>query len=940
MIGEPDRGMDAGLSRGSIQAMRKFVFRSTSLAAICVVFAQTVTIQAQTQPARPPVRTQVQATPVPTQPAPTQVNTSGQLQRGDSTLDSGEFYDNYTLQARAGQRLDIRLSSQDFDPYIIVRGPGDARFDNDDEGEGSTNARIDEIAPATGTYRIMATSYQPGESGSYRLQASAGGSGDPVARAAPPANRQSGTLAQGDARLDSGEFSDAYTINGRAGDVVDIRLNSGDFDTYLLLRGPDGSSFDNDDADGRGTNSQLRVTLPANGSYRLVVTSYQSGESGAYVLETTGATTVAAASSGGNGSSIGGAANGRTLAVGTPVAGQLSSSDPQLDSGEYFDVYTLSGEPGTQFVVEMQSSAVDTYLAAIGSGGYEVSNDDDPTGQNGTNSRLEITIPDSGELNIAATSYAGEETGGYTLVAQLAGSSARAQANVAGTSLTLGQTITGALTASDPDNNGTAEDTYLLNVDGNAPVRLALSSDAFDTVLRIEGPGGFSAENDDAPGGSTLNSVLDTTLRTAGTYRVIVTSYSAAGLGAYRLEAGGGSGAAGLPAGAGTLALGSQLNGALANGDETISSGEFTDTYRFEGTRGQRVTFDMASTDFDTYLSLQFPGGGQEQNDDRAGGEGTTDSRLTVTLPEDGVYQLVATSYQPGETGGYEITMREADASEASANPSRPNSRVFALNVGVADYERMSPLNLTDQDATKLTEALQATGMMAGESVTLINAQATRENFAAAIAQIAASIGPDDLFLLFFSGHGDKNDVSRDVERDGSSETIELFDASVSDFELAQMIEPITARTLLVLDSCFSGGFDDVINQRIGRMGVFSSDSDLTSLVADKFEAGGYISHILQLAVEGQADTNHDAAITAGELSEFMRTTFYRIALSEPLDATVYGAGGDRGSGYQHIVVNRGGDGMPYEEVLVNLTPGAQISSADPASERVLARAD
>ena len=915
--------------------MRKFLFRSTSLAGMCVVFSQTGATQAQTQPARPAVRTQVQATPPAASPA--QVNTSGELQRGDSTLDSGEFYDNYTLQARSGQRLDIRLTSDDFDPYIIVRGPGDTRFDNDDAEEGSTSARIDEIAPATGTYRILATSFQPGESGSYRLQASAGGAGTPVARSASPANRQNGTLEQGDTRLDSGEFSDAFTINGRAGDVVDIRLDSADFDAYLMMRGPDGSSFDNDDAEDGGTNAQLRVTLPASGSYRLVVTSYQSGESGAYVLETAGATTVAAATTGGSASSIGGATDARALAIGTPVTGQLSGSDPQLDSGEYFDVYTLSGEPGTQFVVEMQSSAVDTYLAAIGSGGYEVSNDDDASGRNGTNSRLEITIPDSGAVNVAATSYAGEETGAYTLVAQLAGASARAQANVAGTSLTLGQTVTGALSASDPVNNGAAEDTYLLNVDGNAPVRLAVSSDAFDTVLRIEGPGGFSAENDDAAGGSTLNSVLDTTLRTAGTYRVIVTSYGAAGLGAYRLEAGGGSGDAGLPVGAGMLALGSELAGELATGDETIASGEFTDTYRFEGTRGQRVTFDMASTDFDAYLSLQFPGGGQEQNDDRAGGEGTTDSRLTVTLPEDGLYQLVATSYQPGETGGYAISMRPAEASEASANPSRPNSRVFALNVGVADYERMNPLNLTDQDATKLTQALQATGMMAGESVTLINAQATRENFVAAIEQIAASIGPDDLFLLFFSGHGDKNDVSRDVERDGSSETIELFDAPVSDFELAQMIAPISARTLLVLDSCFSGGFDDVINQRIGRMGVFSSDSDLTSLVADKFEAGGYISHILQLAVEGQADANHDAAITAGELSEFMRTTFYRIALAEPLDATVYGSGGDRGSGYQHIVVNRGGDGMPYEEVLVNLTPGAQISAAEPPDEAVLA---
>jgi len=906
--------------------MRKFLLQSSSLAAICLLLVQPGLSQAQTRPAR----TAAQAD------AAGGINTSGRLQQGDRTLDSGEFYDSYTLEARAGQRLDVRVTSQDFDPYVIVRGPGDARFDNDDADGTSTNAGIDEIAPATGTYRILATSYQPGETGSYHVSASAGGAGNPVARTQAPANRQSGTLAQGDARLDSGEFSDAYTINGRAGDVVDIRLTSTAFDTYLLLRGPDGSSFDNDDAEGNGTNSQLSVTLPASGSYRLVVTSYSSGESGAYVLETSGATTVAAASARGNGSSIGGASGAQTLAVGAPVSGQLSASDPQLDNGEFFDTYTLAADPGTRFVVEMQSSAIDTYLAAVGSGGYEVSNDDDPTGTRGTNSRIEVTMPESGEVTVAATSYAAEEAGPYTLVARLAGSSAREAADAGGSTLALGQDVNGSLTAADRGG----QDTYLLTVAERAPVRLALSSSAFDPVLRVEGPGGFNVENDDQAGGTTLNSLIDATLPGPGTYRVTVSAYGEGARGDYRLETGSGLGDAAAFAGAGVLALGSEVTGSLAAGDQIIQSGEFTDTYSFEGSRGQRVTFDMASSQFDTYLSLLFPGGGAEENDDRAGGEGGTDSRLTVTLPEDGTYQLVATSYQAGETGDYVVAMRTADPSDVSANPSRPNSRVFALNVGVADYERMGSLNMTDQDALKLTQTLQATGMMAGESVTLVNAQATRENFTAAIAQIAASIGPDDLFLLFFSGHGAKNDVSTDTERDGSSETIELFDAAVSDYELAEMIEPITARTLLVLDSCFSGGFDDVINSRIGRMGVFSSDSDVTSLVADKFEAGGYISHILQLAVEGQADVNHDMAITAGELSEYMRTTFYRIALAEPLESTVYGAGGNSGTGYQHIVVNRGGDGMPYEEVLVNLVPLTQAEAAEPATGPSLALAD
>ena len=884
--------------------MRQLLFRSTAFVALAIGCAQPAMAQAQ-------------------------LNANGRLEQGDSTLESGEFYDSFTFEAEVGQAIDISATSAEFDTYLIVRGPGDARFENDDCAEGSTNACIRETASASGTWRVLVTSFEPGENGRYALrggasgQAGTGGTSTSSTSTSTGSRQQRGTLAAGDARLNSGEYQDAFTIEGRAGQRVTIDLASSAFDTYLMLRGPDGSSFDNDDAEGgSGTNSRLEVTLPANGSYRLIVTSYEPGETGAYTLSSSGPAILAASAAGG---SAVGSAEGQALRIGQPTQGTLADGDPTLDSGEYFDVYTLTADPGTPLVVEMQSTQLDTYLAAFGSGGFELSNDDDAQA-GGTNSRLALTMPDSGSITIAATSYAGGETGRYTLTARAARGAATVSTSGAAR-LAPGQSVAGTLAASDPRGDGSVTDAFLIEGEAGQPLRLALTSDAFDPLLRLTGPDGFVAENDDDPAGGTLNSLIDTVLPASGTYRVEVASYAANGLGAYRLSSGVGSGTtAPAPVAGGQIALGQQLSGTLADGDDTLTSGEFMDVYRFRGEAGQRVTFDMASDQFDTYLSLLFPGGGQEENDDRAGGEGT-DSRLIVTLPETGEYRLVATSYQPGESGSYAISMIEGGAVEANADPRRGTSRVFALSVGVADYERIGGLDLTDQDALKLTQTLQATGMLADESVTLVNADATRANFLAAIEQISASIGPDDLFLLFFSGHGGKEQVESFIERDGISETIEMFDAAITDHELEQMLEPIRARTLLVLDSCYSGGFDDVINERVGRMGVFSSDSDVTSLVASKFEAGGYISHILQQAMEGRADANADQAITAGELSEYMRTSFYRITLDEPLETTVTGTRGQSASGYQHIVVNRGGDGMPYEEVLVNLAP-AQVSAA------------
>jgi hypothetical protein len=76
---------------------------------------------------------------------------------------------------------------------------------------------------------------------------------------------------------------------------------------------------------------------------------------------------------------------------------------------------------------------------------------------------------------------------------------------------------------------------------------------------------------------------------------------------------------------------------------------------------------------------------------------------------------------------------------------------------------------------------------------------------------------------------------------------------------------------------------------------------------------------LLREALEGAADSNADRAITAGEVSEYMRRAFYRLALRTPLDAGGQDFSGQDTLGYQHLIIDRGGDGMPYGQVLVRL---------------------
>lgn len=459
------------------------------------------------------------------------------------------------------------------------------------------------------------------------------------------------------------------------------------------------------------------------------------------------------------------------------------------------------------------------------------------------------------------------------------------------------------------------QDNYTLEARAGQRLQVALSSDQFDTVLRITGPDGFSVENDDGPDG-TLNSFLDTQLPADGTYRITVASYQDNGNGDYRLATLDPSNP--VPAGvqARLIDQGQSLTGMLVQSDPTRLSGESVDYYRFTGRRGERLTFDLESDQIDTFLTLYLPDGRSEANDDRRGIE-DTNSSLSITLPSDGTYTLAASSFARGESGEYTVRVAQAAPDIRTVHPASGNAQVYALSVGVANYERINPLNRTDEDAERVSYALRDAGVLAPESVTLTDARATRANFRAALADLASQVGPDDTLLIFFSGHGEKVE-NMETERDGSAETIELFDAALFDYELAEMMEGVDARTLLVIDACFAGGFDQVIDQKDNRMGIFSSDADTLSLVAQGEKSGGYISHIFRQALEGGADMNSDGAVEAGELSEFMRREFYRTVLAEPLETDAEDFRDHEVPSFQHIIVDRGGDGMPFQQVLMN----------------------
>jgi hypothetical protein len=838
----------------------------------------------------------------------------GALARGDQTLTSGEFYDEYTFAGRAGQRVSVDLTSSAFDPYVMVIAPSGRKEENDDWQGSTSRARLELTLAETGTYRVLVTTYKADEAGAYELRIDTAGDG--AATAQGGGRVETGRLAAGDRTLRSGEYYDEFPFAGEAGRRVVVDLTGTGFDPYVMVIAPSGDKQENDDWQGSSSRARLELTLTETGTFRVIVTSYAKDETGSYELRIdTGAVAAVAAEPGVR------VENGR-----------LAAGDRTLRSGEYFDEYTLAGRRGDALTVDLRASEFDPYIIVTAPSGKQEENDDYEGDAH--RSLVTFTLPEDGTYRIMVTSYQKDETGAYVLRIQQGTGGA---ATAAGGGAVPGPRVErGRLAAGDDSlRSGEYVDLYTFEGRPGQHVTLDVVSQDFDTYLILLPPRGERRENDDVEG-RPRHSVIEADLTEAGTYQVAVTSYQKGETGGYELRIdfrGASAPAAGAPAGAAggsrdvtAIAYGDTKAGQLTDGDGRLESGEYRDLYAFEGAVGDQITIELASTAFDPYLILTPPEGEQIDNDDADGRQDL--SRISLTLRAAGRYRIFATSYASGKTGAYQLTLRRGGGAVAAGRPGPPAPagaaraggapRVYGVFVGISNYGgRASNLMFTADDARRTQAAMiRGAGMREADGVVLVDQQATLANIRRAVENVARQAGPNDMFVFFYSGHGGRvprRGGFQATDPDNQDETLAFYDADLTDDEMSQWLAGIRARvSLLVLDACFSGGFSKDVISAPGRMGLFSSEEDVTSGVAVKFRAGGYLAQFLAEAVgERLADADGDREITALELSQYLHERYRADVKSGGPGEDFVRTGGPQ-TGYQHLVVDRGSIG-PYD---------------------------
>jgi hypothetical protein len=141
--------------------------------------------------------------------------------------------------------------------------------------------------------------------------------------------------------------------------------------------------------------------------------------------------------------------------------------------------------------------------------------------------------------------------------------------------------------------------------------------------------------------------------------------------------------------------------------------------------------------------------------------------------------------------------------------PQMPESsgRSYILTIGIDKYEHLPKLRNAVKDALEVTQLLVSKYQFSETDVTyLLNEQATQKNIFQAFSTLIKIVKPEDIVLLYFSGHGIVQDDINEgywIPVDGDRGNPGTYIANSSIVNYLRSIKSL--HTFVIADSCFSG---------------------------------------------------------------------------------------------------------------------------------------
>lgn len=446
-------------------------------------------------------------------------------------------------------------------------------------------------------------------------------------------------------QLDDANPRDVYFLDGLRGEVIGFELSatSGDLDPVLSIFDETGElALWHDDSAG-GLGAQTDLTISRTGRYFIIVGrfGYQLGNSiGEYMLRLNRKGVLSE--------------RGSTLRYGDSVIGTISDVSPEV-------YYTFQAQQGDILTISMlrSSGTLDPYLQVVDGERFVIAQNDDQTGADTRNARIDsLIIASSGTYIIVATRY-DNSAGSFVLTLEEAADSGSGSTRLAPLSLAYGESAVGSL-----DNQqfaryysftAQASDLVTINLERGGSGDL----DAYVTLADID----FQSliEDDDSGEGQNAR-IADYRIPADGRYHIIASRFegaTGATSGEYRLSLDKlDNPFSELPPDIVTLSYGTSVTG-------EISADNPDDLYVFYGRAGEVVSISMTRIDGNLDAYLELLNNAQEVvagNDD--GGNNQNALIANYSLPSTGMYTIRARRFSgsegnPNTVGAYVLVLAE-----------------------------------------------------------------------------------------------------------------------------------------------------------------------------------------------------------------------------------------------------------------------------------------
>lgn len=211
----------------------------------------------------------------------------------------------------------------------------------------------------------------------------------------------------------------------------------------------------------------------------------------------------------------------------------------------------------------------------------------------------------------------------------------------------------------------------------------------------------------------------------------------------------------------------------------------------------------------------------------------------------------------------------------------------LALLIGVSEYQPgLDPLPAAVNDIKAMQRVL-LDAEMGGFSEAKLLANPNRQQVENDIESLFSRCGKNDLVLLFFSGHGIKDDQGRlyfaatNTSKNPKGELIRSSAVSAR-FVHERMVESRCKKQAVILDCCFSGAFDPALMAKddgsvdlqtqlgsSGRVVLTSSSSTQYSFQQENADLSIYTRYLVEGIETGAGDTDENGVVSADELHQY-----------------------------------------------------------------------